>query len=134
MKSHPRNEFGRQIYEEIERETRKSRYRDRASGRRVHPYDHDITMLINFLASRRLRQPGMRDLVLRIYRSVDTEALRLAIALVLEKGNYDLATLRRCERIERYCDVIEAALFFGNEFRRHLAQEDHSLREDVTHD
>jgi len=110
LKRPPRNDFERQIYEETERETRKSRFRDRISRQRVDPYQYDITMLINFLASRRLRQPGTRDIVLRIHRSVDTEALRLAIALVLEKGSYTPAMRRRCERIEGYCNAFESAL------------------------
>lgn len=145
MKSQPRNDFERQLYEQVERETRRSRHRERISGRcgtfgriaigkRVHPYQHDINELVAFLISRRLRQAGMPDLVRRIRRSVDTQALRLALEMVREKGSFDMVMRRRCERIEGYCNLIEAALFFGSEFRRHLAQEDHSLPEDVTHD
>ena len=134
MKRPPRNEFERQVFEETERETRRSRFRDRISRQRVDPYQWDINQLVEFLISRRLRQPGTLDLARRIQRSVDTEALRLAIALVLEKGSYPPAMRRRCERIEGYCNVIEAALFFGRELRRLRAQQDHSLPEDAPHD
>ena len=97
----------REIPAAIERETRTSRYRDR--GERVHPIQHDINRLINFVLARRKNQQGALGLARRCYRSVDTEALCLLVDMVLEQGSYDAATRRCCERVLAYCTLLDAA-------------------------
>ena len=103
-------EFRDQIRAEIERETRTSRHRDRVSGERVHPIEHDVNQLINFVTDRRLRQPDALPAARRANKSVDTEALRVLIEIALKRGATTTAIRRRCSRIVTYCDVIETAV------------------------
>jgi len=105
----PESEVGRQIREEIERETRTSRHRDRISGGRVHEIQHDVNQLVHFVATRRQRQPGVFDAARRVCRTIDTEALRFLVALVLGGSSYP-AMRRLCARIIGYCETVEAAL------------------------
>lgn len=101
------------IRAEIERETRTSRRRNRVSRERVHPYQHDIDRLVDFVIDRRATQPGAIEAVRRIHKSVDIEAMRFLIGLVLEQGRSDLATKRRCERLLAHCRTVDRALLLG---------------------
>lgn len=98
------------IRAEVERETRRSRYRDRTSRCRIHPIKHDVSQLMAFVIARRLRQPGVTDLLRRVLKRVDTRAVRQLVSIVLENGSYPPTMRRRCDRLLGYCATIEAAL------------------------
>jgi hypothetical protein len=95
---------------EVERERRKSRRRNRISGERVHPVQHDIDRLCDFVIDRRATQPGALDALRRLYKSVDVEAMRFLTDIVLNEGRCDLAMRRRCARLSMYCDKFDRAL------------------------
>ena len=98
------------IHAEVERERLESRFRDGCSRSKIHPVDNDIGRLIDFVAARRLRQPGVMKLLWRVLHRVDTEAIRLLVDIVLTKGSYGQAMQSRCQRLLDYCVIIDAAL------------------------
>lgn len=99
------------IRAEVERERLKSRYRDRNSLERVHPIQHDVNMILAFIIVRRRRSaPAAFDAARRVLRAVDTSALRVVVSTVLDGGQSDRTTKRRCARILGYCTTIETAL------------------------
>ena len=84
----------------VREEVRKSRFRDKCSGIRVHPIQHDIGAVIDFVIQRRRRQaPAAFDAARRVLRRVDTTALRFLVSTVLEDGRCDIRMRRRCERL-----------------------------------
>jgi hypothetical protein len=109
-----------EIHAEVERERLKSRYRDRTSGRRVHPTHHDVARLIDFATDRRKRHGRVvREAARRLLPPYDgvvptstdrTEALRFLVSVVLDGGSCGCVMQRRCARVIGYCDVIETAL------------------------
>lgn len=98
------------IQEEIREETKRSRFRDRWSRRKIHPVQNDINKLVGFVINRRMRQPGVTDLLRRVLHRVDTEAIRFLVEMVLQTGSCGWFMSRRCKRLLEYCDTIEAAL------------------------
>jgi len=98
-----------EIHAAVERERRQSRHRDRRTGDRIHPYQHDINRLLAFVIDRRKSRPGALHLVQRACRVVDADALRQLVVIVRD-GNCDMATLNRCDRVMSYCQTIEEAL------------------------
>jgi endonuclease III len=98
------------IHAAVEQERLASRFRDRSSRQRVHPVQNDISRLVDFVAARRLRQPGVVDLLRRTLKHVDTDALRFLVSAVLDHGTCDRYMKRRCARLLGYCETIEAAL------------------------
>ena len=106
------------IHAEVERERLASRYRDRSSRGHVHPIDADVGALIDFAASRRLRQPDVLNLLRRVLHRVDTPAIRLLVAMVLTKGSCDRHMKRRCARLIEYCDTLDFALAVKAEYAR----------------
>ena len=103
------------IHAEVERERLASRFRDRRSGERIHPIAADVGGLIDFVASRRQRQPDAMNLLRRLFVSTDTLAIRLLLVMVLTKGACNRAMKRRCARLLGYCEIIEAAFALGEE-------------------
>src|SRR5262245_2032221 len=96
---------------ELEAETRKSRYRHRSNpSLRKHPIEADIHLICDFVEAHRKTFPGAWEAVKAVHYSVDTAALRLLIRAVLEGGSHSLTELRRCRRLESYCNVIESAV------------------------
>ncbi len=95
---------------EVERETRRSRYRDRCSRMRLHPIQHDIAQLVDFVMERRRRQRDGLAAARCVLETVNTDALRTLIHLAREHGRCNRTMRRRCERIENYCLIIETAL------------------------
>ena len=98
------------IRDAVECETRRSRYRDRWSREPVHPAQHDVGAIIDFVIDRRKRQQGALEAARRVCKSVDTAALRFLIAVVLDGGVSTVAIRRSCTRVLAHCDAIEAAL------------------------
>jgi len=103
------NQIQTAIRNEVERETRKSRYRDRFSRQRLHPITADIGALVSFVIDRRRRQAGALELARCALGVIDTEVIRLLVEIV-RRGSCNRAMLRRCRRLEHYCEIIEAAL------------------------
>lgn len=108
---YPESEYMRQIRQGIEEERRKSRFRNRCSYfERKHPLQHDADMLSDFCISRRLSRPGAWEALKRAAgNSVDTEALRYLVVLVLEGSTYR-AMRKCCARILETCAIYDKAL------------------------
>jgi hypothetical protein len=106
------------IHAEVERARLKSRFRDRFSRSRIHPIQHDVDWLCTFVMTRRLRQPGVMDLLRRIQpphlslrqQLESLDAIRLLVDIVLQKGSCDRVMKRRCARLLEMCDTLEAGL------------------------
>jgi hypothetical protein len=95
----------------IREEVKRSRFRDRSSGGRVHPIQHDVNMVLDFIIDRRRRQaPAVFDAARKVLKHVDTEALRFLVSTVLEDGRCDNYMNRRCARLLEYCATIDSAL------------------------
>jgi predicted DNA-binding WGR domain protein len=109
MKLLPDEQDATEIRAQVERETRRSRYRDRWSRERMHPIQHDVSQLIDFVMERRRRETDGARVGLRVLERVDTEALRLLVEMA-RRGHLDRTMRRRCQRVDYYCLVIEKAL------------------------
>ncbi len=103
------------IHAAVERERRASRHRDRFSRTRVHPVQHDLTLLIDFVLSRRIRQPETLGAVRRAIAAVDTDAVRCLIDVALTRAATTAAIRRVCGRLSANCETLEAALTLGRE-------------------
>lgn len=104
------NDDTHRIHADVERERRASKHRDRISRTRVHPIEHDLSVLTDFVLSRRLRQPETLSTVRRAYKAVDTDAVRCLIDLVLTRGASTPGIRRTCHRLLTHCETLEAAL------------------------
>jgi hypothetical protein len=99
---------------EIADETRRSRYRDPCSHRRVHPVHHDIMSVFHFATDRRMRLPGVKDAARIVVsskpgdRQAKTKALRFLVDVILNHGATNPTIRRTCKRIEGYCDLVDA--------------------------
>lgn len=94
----------------VREETKRSRFRDRWSRERIHPVQHDVNRLLNFIIERRRRSPSMVfDAARTVLKRVDTDAIRLLVSTVLDGGCGETMR-RRCARLIGYCEIIEAAL------------------------
>jgi hypothetical protein len=96
-------------------ETRRSRYRDPCSHRRVHPVQHDIMAVFHFATDRRMRVPGVKDAARIVVsskpdRAAKTAALRVLVDVILNHGATTPTIVRTCHRIAGYCDLFEAGL------------------------
>lgn len=107
----------RELHETVAAATRRSRHRDRWSRERVHPVQHDINQLVHFIIARRRRHDDAFDAARTVLapctgnprREQQIAALRMLVSVV-RRGRYSTTMLRRCERIEGYCDLFETAM------------------------
>jgi hypothetical protein len=94
----------------VREETKRSRFRDRWSRERIHPFDYDVHSIVGFVIERHRRfPPEVFDAARILCRRTDTDAIRVLVYAVLE-GPCGLVMRRRCGRLLWYCDVIETAL------------------------
>jgi len=99
-----------EIRERLEREISQSRYRDRVSRHRIHPIEHDLNALIEFVICRRSDHEDTLDAARRALARVNTEAVRFLIAAVRERGTHPKWIADVCVRLEENCSTIETAL------------------------
>jgi hypothetical protein len=97
-----------EIRNAVAEETNRSRYRDRRSDEQVHPIQHDIDALVDFVIARRRSVPGAVESARDAYDRVDPTALRELVDIV-RGGSCDLTTARVCDRVEEYTTTLEAA-------------------------
>jgi hypothetical protein len=98
------------LREEVAAETARSRFRDRSTGKRIHPISADIRRLIDYAVDRRRRHPdarGIRDAAHTLYHRNDPEAMRVLVDAILDYGACTPTIRRTCERVLVYCDQLD---------------------------